>query len=195
MQATLGTTVVQRIGLRPSRLVDLGLVFTGSLLLAAFAQIRIPLAFSPVPITGQTFAVLLLAAALGSRRGVSSVALYLAQGALGLPFFAGGAAGLSHLAGPTGGYLVGFLPAAYVIGALSQRGMDRRWISALPLFALGHTLIYILGVAWLSGFVGLEQALTAGFWPFLPLDGLKVVMAALATPSAWRLLGALPPME
>jgi biotin transport system substrate-specific component len=173
----------------------MALIFGGSLILALFAQVRIPLPFSPVPITGQTFAVLLLAAALGRRRGVASIAVYLAQGAIGLPFFAGGTAGLARLTGPTGGYLVGFLLAAYVVGALAERGFDRRWVSALPVFALGHALIYVCGVAWLSTFVGWPQALFTGLWPFIPLDVVKVVLAALATPSAWHLLKALPPGE
>jgi biotin transport system substrate-specific component len=192
MQATLGWTVSQRLGLRPGLLTDALLVTAGSLLVALFAQIQIILPFTPVPITGQTFAVLLLGAALGGRRAAASLLLYLLEGAMGLPVFAGGSAGLLRLAGPTGGYLVGFLPAAYLVGLLAERGLDRRWYSALPVFLLGQLVLYTVGVIWLSTFVGLGQALIAGLWPFIVLDAAKAVLAAVALPSAWKLVGALP---
>ncbi|HEX9796270.1 MAG TPA: biotin transporter BioY [Anaerolineales bacterium] len=192
MQATLGWTVSQRLGLRPGLLTDALLVTAGSLLVALFAQIQIILPFTPVPITGQTFAVLLLGAALGGRRAAASLLLYLLEGAMGLPVFAGGSAGLLRLAGPTGGYLVGFLPAAYLVGLLAERGLDRRWYSALPVFLLGQLVLYTIGVIWLSTFVGLGQALIAGLWPFIVLDAAKAVLAAVALPSAWKLVGALP---
>jgi biotin transport system substrate-specific component len=192
MQATLGWTVSQRLGLRPGLLTDALLVTAGSLLVALFAQIQIFLPFTPVPITGQTFAVLLLGAALGGRRAAASLLLYLLEGAMGLPVFAGGSAGLLRLAGPTGGYLVGFLPAAYLVGLLAERGLDRRWYSALPVFLLGQLVLYTIGVIWLSTFVGLGQALIAGLWPFIVLDAAKAVLAAVALPSAWKLVGALP---
>jgi biotin transport system substrate-specific component len=192
MQATLGWTVSQRLGLRPGLLTDALLVTAGSLLVALFAQIQIFLPFTPVPITGQTFAVLLVGAALGGRRAAASLLLYLLEGAMGLPVFAGGSAGLLRLAGPTGGYLVGFLPAAYLVGLLAERGLDRRWYSALPVFLLGQLVLYTIGVIWLSTFVGLGQALIAGLWPFIVLDAAKAVLAAVALPSAWKLVGALP---
>jgi biotin transport system substrate-specific component len=192
MQATLGWTVSQRLGLRPGLLTDALLVTAGSLLVALFAQIQIILPFTPVPITGQTFAVLLVGAALGGRRAAASLLLYLLEGAMGLPVFAGGSAGLLRLAGPTGGYLVGFLPAAYLVGLLAERGLDRRWYSALPVFLLGQLVLYTIGVIWLSTFVGLGQALIAGLWPFIVLDAAKAVLAAVALPSAWKLVGALP---
>lgn len=191
MQATLGLTIADRMGLRRSLLLDGTLILAGGLLVALFAQIRIPLPFTPVPITGQTFAVLLVGAALGARRGAASLTLYLLGGTLGLPVFAGGAAGLARLVGPTGGYLVGFLPAALLVGSLAERGLDRRWLSALPLFLVGQTIIYITGVAWLSTFMGWQAAVVGGLWPFIALDLVKVALAAAALPSAWSLLGEL----
>lgn len=189
MQATLGLTIADHMGLRRSLALDAALALAGSLLVALFAQIRIPLPFTPVPITGQTFAVLLVGAALGARRGAASLVLYLLGGTLGLPVFAGGAAGLSRLLGPTGGYLVGFLPAALLVGHLAERGLDRHWLSALPLFIGGQAIIYLTGVAWLATFLGWGQALMGGLWPFLALDLVKVGLAAAALPSAWSLLG------
>ncbi len=191
MHATLGLTVTRRLGLRQTLAADLILVAVGGLLVAGFAQVRIPIPFSPVPITGQTFAVLLVGAALGSRRGAASLLLYLAVGSGGLPVFAGGAAGAARLLGPTGGYLLGFVPAAYVIGILAERGYDRRWTSALPVFLIGHLIIYAAGVAWLSQFVGLAQAVLTGVVPFILLDAVKALLAAAALPSGWIMVQAL----
>lgn len=188
MQATLGLTLTRRLSARSAWLADALLVVGGSLLVAALAQVSIPLPFTPVPVTGQTFAVLLVGAALGARRGAASLALYVAQGVLGLPVFAGGASGLARLAGPTGGYLVGFVAAAYVVGFLAERGLDRRLFTALAAFLAGEIVIYIVGVSWLAYFVGWGKALLAGLWPFLPGDALKAVLAALALPSAWTLI-------
>src|SRR5260221_4981286 len=125
------------------------LVLAGSALISLAAQIRIPLPFSPVPVTGQTFAVLLVAAALG-RLGIASVLAYLAEGALGLPVFAGGATGLAYMGGPTGGYLVGFVLAAVIVGAAAEREWDRRLPTALLVMFLGEIAIYACGVAWLG---------------------------------------------
>ena len=166
---------------------DLTLIVLGSLFVAAFAQIEIPL--QPVPITGQTFAVLLVGAALGSRRGAASLALYLAEGALGLPFFAGGAHGLGILTGATAGYLVGFIAAAYVIGLLAERGLERNVRTSLLPFLVGTLVIYAFGVTWLAILLGsLSKAIAAGLLPFLIGDAIKLVAAALALPAAWKLV-------
>lgn len=169
-------------------LANLLLVTGGSLLVALFAQVRIPLPFTPVPLTGQTFAVLLVGALLGARRGAWSLALYLLQGALGAPVFAGGKAGLVHLFGPTGGYLLGFLVAAWLVGWLAERGGERRLPVSLLTFLLGEGVIYLFGLPWLALFVGWERVLVTGLFPFLPGDLIKVIAAALALPAAWRLL-------
>ena len=164
-------------------LVEIAAVAGGSLLLALCAQIRIPLPFTPVPITGQTFAVLLLPVMLGGWRGPVAVALYLAQGFLGLPFFAGGSAGVAALAGPSGGYLVGFLLAAVVIALLAGRGAGRARIALA--MAAGNLVIYLCGVPWLARFVdgGVVAALTAGMIPFLPGDAVKLLAALVLAPA------------
>lgn len=175
---------------RHALLYDLALVLAGSLLIALAAQVAIKLPFSPVPITGQTLAVLLVAALLGSRRGAAAVLTYIAQGALGLPVFAGGAAGLARLAGPTGGYLAGFVVAAFLVGLLAERGWDRRPATTVAAMALGNVAIYALGVLWLARFVGgLDQAVQLGVLPFIPGDVLKIALAAVLLPAGWRLLG------
>jgi biotin transport system substrate-specific component len=191
MQTPIALTLTRRVSLRHTALMDALLVITGSLVVAALAQIRIPLPFTPVPFTGQTLGVLLVAAALGSSRGAASLALYLVEGILGLPVFAGAPLGIARLLGPTGGYLVGFIVAAYLVGALAERGMDRDWKRVLGMFAAGMAVIYLFGVAWLSRFTGLGNALVSGLWPFIPGDIIKAVMAAALLPSAWRWVNTL----
>jgi biotin transport system substrate-specific component len=163
------------------------LILAGSLVVALLAQVRIPLAFTPVPITGQTLAVLLVGAALGARRGAASLLVYLSQGLAGLPVFTSGGHGLAHLAGPTGGYLIGFIAAAFVVGALCERGLERRWETALLPFLAGEAVIYLFGLPWLALFVGAPSALSLGLLPFLVGDLIKLTLAALLLPSAWRL--------
>jgi biotin transport system substrate-specific component len=167
---------------------DLFLITIGALIVVAFAQIRIPLPFTPVPLTGQTFAVLLVGAALGSKRGAASLALYNLLGALGLPFFAGGASGLAYMSGPTLGYLVGFVVAAYVVGLLAERGLERSVRTSLIPFLAGALVIYIFGAGWLAVLFGVEQALALGVLPFLVGDAIKLILAALALPAAWSLV-------
>lgn len=189
MNTTLAPTLLERSLPRLDRRArDILLVVGGSLLVAGMAQVRIPLPFTPVPITGQTFAVLLVGAALGSRRGAASLALYLLLGLSGLPFFAGGAHGLAALAGPTGGYLVGFVAATWLVGLLAARGLDRRIPSALLAFLAGELVIYLFGVAWLSIYLGFAHAIAAGFLPFLVGDAIKLAAAALFLPAAWALV-------
>jgi len=170
-----------------SLLWKLVLVLVGSALIALAAQVRIPLPFSPVPVTGQTFAVLLVAAALG-RLGLGSVIAYLAEGAIGLPVFAGGGSGVATMVGPTGGYLIGFALAAAVVGSAAERGWDRHLATALMAMLLGEIAIYVCGLAWLARFALPVPLLDAGLLPFIPGDLFKMVLAALALPSAWRLV-------
>jgi biotin transport system substrate-specific component len=179
---------------RSALLYDAALVLAGSLLIALSAQVAIPLPFSPVPVTGQTMAVLLVGALLGSRRGSLAVLVYIAQGLAGLPVFAGGAAGPARLLGPTGGYLVGFVLAAYLVGLLAERGWDRRVGTTAAAMALGNVVIYAVGALWLAVFVGgLVPALTAGVLPFIPGDLVKIAAAALLLPAGWKLLGLRSP--
>lgn len=176
--------------------VDLLLILGGSLFTALMAQIAIPLPFTPVPITGQTMAVLLVGAALGSRRGALSMAAYLLEGALGLPVFAGGATGLARLHGPTGGYLLGFLAAAFITGWLAERGWDRRPFTAALAMLIGNAMIYLFGLPWLAffleGFLGPKGALALGLLPFIPGDLLKLALAAFLLPSAWWMVRTIP---
>jgi biotin transport system substrate-specific component len=160
----------------------------GSLLLAGLAQISIPLPFTPVPLTGQTFGVLLVAAALGSKRGILSMILYILEGALSLPFFAGGASGWHVLVGATAGYLLGFVIAAYVIGLLAEHGLERTIRTSFIPFIVGTLIIYLFGVAWLATLLGsISKAIIAGLLPFLIGDLIKLILAALALPAAWKL--------
>ncbi len=185
---TLAPTVYTRTFPRAaSWLRDVTLIVLGALFVAALAQIEIPLPFTPVPITGQTFGVLLVGAALGSKRGAASLASYLAMGMLGLPFFAGGAHGSSILLGATGGYLIGFIVTAYVTGLLAERGLERNVRTSLIPFLVGTVIIYACGVTWLTVVLGsFSKAVAAGLLLFLVGDAIKLVMASVALPLAWK---------
>jgi biotin transport system substrate-specific component len=187
---TLAPTIYTRTFPRAAGwLRDVILVVLGALFVAALAQVKIPLPFTPVPLTGQTFAVLLIGATLGSKRGATSMALYVALGALGLPVFAGGASGMAYLSGATLGYLIGFLIAAYVIGLLAEHGLERNVRTSLIPFLVGTLVIYVCGVSWLTIILGsLSKAITAGLLPFLAGDVIKLVAASLALPTAWKLI-------
>ncbi len=177
---------------RLSRLYDVALIFGGSLLVGLSAQVAIPLSFTPVPITGQTLAVLLVGALLGSVRGSVTVLLYLAEGAAGLPVFAGGGAGAAVLLGSTGGYLAGFVPAAFITGYLAERGWDRRIGATLVAMLLGTVAIYAVGLAWLGLYAGTENLLAIGLYPFVPGAIVKIIVAAALVPQGWKLLGRQP---
>jgi len=168
---------------------SLYLIVLGSFFIAALAQIEIVLPFTPVPITGQTFGVLLIGAALGSKRGAASIILYITEGAFGLPFFAGGASGLGILTGATAGYLVGFIGAAYAVGWLAERGLERSMRTSVIPFIVGTVIIFICGAAWLSILFGsFSKAITLGIIPFLIGDSIKLIAASLALPVAWKLV-------
>ena len=172
------------------RELDIALIALGSLVVAVAAQIAIPLPWTPVPISGQTLGVLLVGASLGWRRGSLSLALYLAEGAAGLPVFAGGAAGVVHLMGPSGGYLWSFPFAAALVGWLADRGWDRRLWTAVAAMAFGELAVYAFGVPWLARFIGWERVWMAGFWPFMPGAVVKLGVAGAALPFAWKLVGS-----
>ncbi|MCJ7728792.1 MAG: biotin transporter BioY [Sedimentisphaerales bacterium] len=171
-------------------LYDAIVVICGSLVVALSAQIRIYLAFSPVPITAQTFAVLMLGALLGSRRGGLAMLVYLVEGALGLPVFAAGV-GLAALFGPTGGYLVGFVAAAYLVGKLAERGWDRRIVTTVAAMIVGNAVLHLFGFTWLAVLTDVKTAFITGVYPFILGDLLKVALAAAALPTGWKLLGRL----
>lgn len=162
------------------------LVIAGSILLTISAQIKVP--FWPVPMTMQPLAVLLLGAAYGARLGGATVLAYLAQGAAGLPVFAAGG-GLAYFTGPTGGYLIGFFVAAVIVGFLAERGWDRTNFKTALAMVLGLVALYACGVAHLSTIIGLPAALEKGMAVFLVGDLLKIALAALILPTAWKLIG------
>ena len=167
-----------------SAVTKAALVVFGSLLLAVSAQFKIPL--YPVPATGQTLVVLLIGMTYGPRLGGITIAAYLFEGALGLPVFAGGAAGAAVLIGPTAGYLFGFLLAAIAMGYLAERGMGRTVVSTIAAMVIGNCVVYLCGALWLANFIGFGQAIVAGVLPFLYGDALKLVVAAGLMPWAWR---------
>lgn len=168
---------------------ELTLVIGGSLAIAAAAQLRVALPFTPVPVTGQTFAVLLIGMLFGARRGAATAMTYLSLGLMGLPVFAAAPPGPGAILSPTAGYLAGYVAAAWVTGTLSERGWDRRpWSTALAM-GLGSCVIFAFGVLWLSRFVGWQQVLQTGFLPFIPGDLLKIGLATAILPAGWKLVG------
>ncbi len=169
-------------------LYDIGIAICGSIVIALASRIAFYLPLSPVPVTGQTFAVLLVGAILGRKRAVMAVAAYLTEGAMGLPVFAGGAAGIGILGGLTGGYLIGFLAAGFITGYLAESGWDRRFLTTVLAMIFGNLAIYIFGVSWLAAFIGIDKALYAGLLVFLPGDILKIIAASLLLPVGWKLL-------
>ncbi|MDD5087476.1 MAG: biotin transporter BioY [bacterium] len=164
-------------------------VACASALIAFSAQISVRLPFSPVPVTGQTFGVLLTAAALGRVRAVAAVSAYLLEGFGGLPVFAGASAGFIHLFGPTGGYLFGFLPAAWLMGWLTERGWNHHWQTAALSMLIGSAVILAAGAMVLGLFVGYARAIQLGILPFLAGDVLKIAVATMMLPVAHRILG------
>jgi biotin transport system substrate-specific component len=179
---TLADVALPRTGL----LRDVLLATAASLLTALAARVAVPLPWTPVPVTGQTFAVLLSGAVLGTRRGFLAQSIYLAEGALGLPVFAGGAAGWATFAGPTGGYLAAFPVAAAITGMLAERGWDRRFLTMLGAMLAGSAVIFAAGLVGLSRFVPTLGLFAAGLLPFLPGDLVKAAAAALVFPLVWR---------
>jgi biotin transport system substrate-specific component len=161
------------------------LTVLGSLFLAVCAQIQVPL--WPVPMTMQTFGVLLLGMAFGARLGAATVAVYLLEGAAGLPVFAQFKAGLPVLFGPTGGYLFGFVIAAWLVGSLAERGWDRGVFTTALAMLFGNIVLYVPGLIWLGNLYGAEQAIALGLAPFWIGDLLKIALAAGLLPSAWWL--------
>lgn len=164
------------------------LAVLGSALVAICAQVNVPMV--PVPMTLQTLAVLAIGGAYGSRLGAATLALYALEGAVGLPVFAQFTAGPAILMGPTGGYIVGFIAAAGLVGFLAERGFDRHVGKMFAATLLGAAVLYVPGLAWLATFVGgFAKAVEYGLTPFIAGDLVKAALAALAFPAAWSLLG------
>ncbi len=161
-------------------------VLAASAFIALCAQIQAP---GPIPFTMQTFAVLLIAGAMGRVRATAALTAYLLEGAAGLPVFAQGSAGFAYFAGPTAGYLMGFVAAAFLIGWMAERTRARGFVSLSILYVIGHAVIFAFGFAWLAAFWGSEAAWAAGVLPFIVTGVLKSGLAAVATPAARRIVG------
>ena len=177
------------------RVRHLALIVAGTLLIVLAAQFRF---FLPdnllIPVTGQTLAVLLVGGALGFRRGIASTVLYLLIGLVGMPVFSGGGHGIDYVLTGRGGYIVGFILAAAIVGRLAELGWDRNLLGSIAAMVIGNLSIYLIAVPWWMAVAStsLDRAIADGFVPFLPGDLLKVVLAAAAFPAAWWLVGRRP---
>jgi biotin transport system substrate-specific component len=184
-----------RVGERVNaRVRDIALVVAGALLIYLTARVSFLVPGSPVPITGQTFGVLLVGGALGFRRGLIGVGLYVLLGVIGLPFFAEGKGGISVIWGATGGYLIGFVVAGALVGRLAELGWDRKLGGAVGAMLLGNAVIYMIGLPWLGVVAGFTPSETVanGLTPYLFWDGVKLVLAAVLFPVAWWVVGRRP---
>ena len=183
--------VAEGIGVRARHLV---LIAVGALLIYLSALVSIPVPGSPVPVTGQTFGVLLVGGALGFRRGIASSGLYVLIGVVGLPFFAEGKGGIEVIWGATGGYLLGFVLAAAIVGRLAELGWDRNLAGSVGAMLIGSIAIYALGLPWLAWVTGqpADWVVANGLTPFLVGDALKLAFAAVVFPAAWWVVGRRP---
>ena len=170
----------------PNFLIKTFSVLVGTLLITLSSYVTIPL--YPVPVTAQTLVVLLIGLSFGTRLSFLTLSLYLFQGAVGLPVFAGGAGGLAALFGPTGGYLFGFVAAGSLLGLLARRGFGKNFLTTIIAMLAGNAVIYLFGVSWLANFIGIENAVKSGILPFLYGDVLKIFVAAALIPVAWKFL-------
>ncbi|GER88048.1 biotin biosynthesis protein BioY [Dictyobacter vulcani] len=196
-----GTTLIDYISPSTSSrsktlLKDGALVVGTSLLMALSARASIQLGFTPIPITLQTLVVMLAGATLGSRRGALAMLLYLAEGAAGLPVFAGGLSGLFYLLlAPSAGYLWSYPIAAFVVGFLCERGLDRSFLTSILAMLPGTAIIYAFGVTWLALITHMSfgKAIVLGMLPFLPGDITKIIVAAILMPLAWLIVSLIKP--
>ena len=188
MSSTLTTTNASLYArVKPASIwLELPILATFNLLLVASAYVSIPLPFTPVPITGQTFAVMLTGMVLGRTLGAGVVLAYLIEGACGLPVFAGGALGFPALIGPTGGYLMGFVVAAWVTGWLAEHKWDRNYLLSALAMLIGHAVVFAAGLAWLYRYVPGNQVIALGLTPFVVGTLVKVVAAAGILPTIWK---------
>ena len=161
------------------------LTLAGSALIALCAQVSVP--FYPVPVTMQTFAVILIGLTYGWRLGGITVALYLIEGSIGLPVFAGGKGGMIVMMGPTAGYLYGFFLAAVACGWFTERGFDRSYLKLIVPLLAGNVLLYTSGLIWLGNFIGWDKpVLELGLYPFIPGDLMKIALVAVLLPTVWK---------
>jgi biotin transport system substrate-specific component len=175
---------------RTTALINTAFVLGGTVFMALMAQIAIPVPGSPVPITGQTLGVLLIGTAYGASLGLATIAIYVALGLIGAPILAQGAHGFARLSGPTGGYLVGMLIAAYLVGFLAERHWDVRLQTSFGQMILGEILVFAPGLIWLKIYTGATWTWTiaAGFTPFIVGEIIKIGLAGFALPSVWAIV-------
>jgi biotin transport system substrate-specific component len=159
---------------------EIAFIMSAVLMLAALSRITIPLL--PVPVTGQTLGVLLMGMMLGRKRALAAILSYLALGIIGFPVFAAGSFGLATLVGPTGGYLLGFIPAAYILGFLGDKGWYNKAYTAIAALVIGHAIVFTFGLLWLANFTGWNAVLTTGFVPFVPGAVIKTLVAFALIP-------------
>ncbi|MCA0401781.1 MAG: biotin transporter BioY [Proteobacteria bacterium] len=190
MRMTNGTLVGAALGEdRAGFATQVLLVLAATGLLAVSAKVQVP--FWPVPMTMQSLVVLVIGAAFGWRLGAATVLAYLAEGAMGLPVFAGAGAGAAYMAGPTGGYLAGFVLAAAITGFLAEKGYTRSVPGALAVMAIGHAVLFVPGYLWLATLVGTEKAYHGGVEPFYYATLLKTALGAALLPAAWWAVGKI----
>jgi len=182
------TTLRATVFPRSTVMTKAGFVIAGVAFLSLLAQIAIPVPGSPVPVTGQTLGVLLLATSYGATLGTTTFLFYLLVGALGVPVFANGGSGLDRIVGATGGYLVGMLLTSALLGYLGGRKWDQKFKTALPAMLIGNVLTFALGLLWLKQFTGKDWAWTisAGFTPFIIGEILKIAIAGTSLPIIWQ---------
>jgi biotin transport system substrate-specific component len=184
-----------RVGERlNSRVRDVALVVAGALFIYLTARIVIPIPGTPIPVTGQTFGVLLVGGSLGLRRGFAAVSLYVLLGVIGLPFFAEGKGGLAVILGASGGYLIGFIAAGALVGRLAELGWDRKFVGALGAMVVGSVVLYAIALPWLKVVTGMtwQDTIDKGLMPFILGDATKIVLAAALFPVAWWVVGRRP---
>lgn len=187
------TDILQPVKSIPQKTRDIAIVISASWLLAISAQFTFNLPFSPVPITGQTLVVLLIGSLLGKNRGAAAVGLYLLQGAVGLPVFAGGKSGFITLFGPTGGYLIGFIAAVYIVGILAELRYDKSLVYTGFSLLIGSLVIYIFGLFWLVQFVGESSAFQMGLYPFLIGDLAKILSGVIVLGGSRKISSMISP--
>ncbi len=175
---------------RTTAVTQISLILSGTIFLAAMAQISFPIPGSPVPFTGQTLGVLLLGTAYGASLGFSTVAFYLLMGIAGAPIFASGSHGFEKIAGATGGYLVGMLISSLVLGALAGRKWDQKIKTVIPTMIIGNVIIFTFGLFWLHQYSGQSWSWTIakGLTPFILAEFIKIAIASTALPAVWRLV-------
>lgn len=190
IQSNHPTLAQKTLGGQPSIITGFTLMIVGSIALWVSAKISIP--FYPVPLTMQTFVVLVIGMAFGWRLGAATILLYLTEGALGLPVFANTperGIGLAYMIGPTGGYLLGFILATVTVGWLAERGWDRRISTSLAALTIGTTIIFLTGILWLGILLGWEKPIVAlGVTPFILGAILKILLAATTLPLIWKFI-------